>query len=507
MGDFRAFYCAARVASHGARSVSHRAPARRARRASAPRLFFAKNPGVTIPAPLPGYAIAALVPLSVLPFAAAATIWSLLLLAAWLACIVALCAVRTSAVGDRVGGVRAVAGCGIAAARRGRARRPRLHLPRRLLRVAGPACARPRSAGAGAMIEPHLGLPVCIALAVWMPATRVALAMAFGALAALSFAVLGAATNVEYFTSVLPAHALSELGRDTQFSLTAVLAGAGLAPGAAVRAGSLVVCGDDRRGDAAGGRLRAPNAQRRLCRLHSAGVCRVRRNVHSHHANSGSASRGGAARGLVHAEASRARGHRALTARDSVGVGDFARIGDRAAGPGGVSRLALLESERARDPVDRHRRRGGDLRAQLVGRGRTARGARRRARDRSAAGRGVVERVHAEELDQRVRHVDAAFADLVGSRLAAGLARAGGRMAPAPRARSRAGVRCRRVHVASDRCAALRRRRRAERRHRFSSLLLRGARAARRARTPITCSRFTTANAALPRPTTGRRRT
>ena len=38
---------------------------------------------------------------------------------------------------------------------------------------------------------------------------------------------------------MLPAHALSELTRDTQYSLSAVLAALGVAPGAAVKAGSI----------------------------------------------------------------------------------------------------------------------------------------------------------------------------------------------------------------------------------------------------------------------------
>lgn len=89
------------------------------------------------------------------------------------------------------------------------------------------------------MIEPHLGLPLCVALALWAPATRLTLAVAAVALAALSLVALGFPTNLEYFTSVLPAHALSEVARDTQFSLTAVLATLGAPQLLAVRAGML----------------------------------------------------------------------------------------------------------------------------------------------------------------------------------------------------------------------------------------------------------------------------
>ncbi len=101
---------------------------------------------------------------------------------------------------------------------------------------------RPRAAAicaAGAMIEPHLGLPVCVALGVWRPQTRFVLVLSLGALGALSLALIGPAANLEYFTSVLPAHALSEVTRDTQYSLTAVLSAAGVSQRVAVRVGML----------------------------------------------------------------------------------------------------------------------------------------------------------------------------------------------------------------------------------------------------------------------------
>ncbi|HKU81159.1 MAG TPA: hypothetical protein VJP76_03235, partial [Candidatus Tumulicola sp.] len=55
----------------------------------------------------------------------------------------------------------------------------------------------------------------------------------------LSVVTIGASANLEYLVSVLPAHALSEAARDTQFSLTSVLAALGANPATAIRAGSL----------------------------------------------------------------------------------------------------------------------------------------------------------------------------------------------------------------------------------------------------------------------------
>jgi hypothetical protein len=237
LGDFRAFYCAARVASHGA--DPYRAePLRSCEVGIGTTPFFQKNPGVTIPAPLPGYAIAALVPLALLPFAAAAVIWSLLLLIAWFACIATV---------TRFARISWESSLAIFALSLGMLSLPFGEVvPLALAFICLAAyCAADERYGAAAlmaaasMIEPHLGLPACIALAVWRPAARLPIALAWCALGALSFAVLGPATNLEYFASVLPAHALSELSRNTQLSLTAVLAAAGMAPAAAIRAGAI----------------------------------------------------------------------------------------------------------------------------------------------------------------------------------------------------------------------------------------------------------------------------
>jgi hypothetical protein len=237
MGDFRAFYCAARVTAQGANPYLAQ-PLRTCEIGVGRNLFFRKNPGVTIPAPLPGYALAALVPLGVLPFVIAATLWTTLLLCACAACILTLS--RFAGIEWQVAlAVFALSLCTIS-------------LPFGEVVPLALACicaaayvawhGRWRTAAlfaAGAMIEPHLGLPVCIALAVWAPATRLPLVLSLGVLAIVSLAVLGPATNFEYFTNVLPAHALSEATRDTQYSLTAVLFSLGAPESVALRMGLL----------------------------------------------------------------------------------------------------------------------------------------------------------------------------------------------------------------------------------------------------------------------------
>ena len=237
MGDFRAFYCAARVASHGANPY-YTEPLHSCEVAAGAKRFFEKNPGVTIPAPLPGYAIALLVPFSMLPFAAAASLWATLLLGTLSACVLALARVADVSwemalaafsialgaiclpFGEVVPIALACACMAAYCARRGN------------MRIAALLAA-------GAMVEPHLGLPVCVTLALWKPATRLALVLCFAALAALALLLLGPAANVEYLTGVLPAHALSEINRDTQYSLAAVLAALGAPAASAERAGML----------------------------------------------------------------------------------------------------------------------------------------------------------------------------------------------------------------------------------------------------------------------------
>jgi hypothetical protein len=236
-GDFRAFYCASRVASYG-HDPYRTQPLDTCENGLAPKAFFPKPAGVTIPAPLPGYAIAALMPFARLPFAIAATIWTLALLAAWIAGAIALS--RFARVPWELG--FAVLGLSLGV----------LSLPFGELTPVAIGCTclaayfaydgRWRAAAiasAATMIEPHLGLPICVALAIYAPASRLALAVCAAILAALSLVALGPAINVEYFTSVLPAHALSELTKDTQYSLSAVLAAFGMAPALALRAGIL----------------------------------------------------------------------------------------------------------------------------------------------------------------------------------------------------------------------------------------------------------------------------
>lgn len=265
MGDFRAFYCAARVAAQGGNPY-HAEPLRSCEVGLGTTRFFQKNPGVVIPAPLPGYVVGVLVPLASMPFPVACTLWLMLALLAWLACVVTLA--RFAGIPWEVGA--AVFGISLGALSLPFGEVVPLALGFICVAAYLASTGRTQAAAfvaAGSMVEPHLGLPVCVALGVWRSAARVPLAIAAGALAAISLVALGANVNLEYFANVLPAHALSELTRDTQYSLSAVLAALGLPAAAALRAGLIWYLAMMAAGILAGGALakRTGNAAFILC--------------------------------------------------------------------------------------------------------------------------------------------------------------------------------------------------------------------------------------------------
>jgi hypothetical protein len=91
--------------------------------------------------------------------------------------------------------------------------------------------------GAAAMIEPHVGLPICLGLFVWRARTRLTLLVCGAVLAAISVLTLGCAGTLEYLRVVLPAHALSEVPNIKQLSLTYVVHRLGAPDELAVRIG------------------------------------------------------------------------------------------------------------------------------------------------------------------------------------------------------------------------------------------------------------------------------
>lgn len=234
--DFVAFRCgAAAIVAHANPYVNQ--PLHSCEVRSSPE-FFTAYPNVTIPAPLPPYALAAFVPFTPLPFAVARALWwaILSLCALWIGDGVSrltgmtvlsasvTCAFAVLAPALVEGALAPLAiGCIVWAALALR--------ERRWNRAAVLLCA--------AMIEPHMSLPACAAAALFVPAMRLRLAAGAALAAAVCIAAVGPDVSLAYFTQVLPAHAASEVNNLAQESLTALLYHAGIAPPAALFAGAL----------------------------------------------------------------------------------------------------------------------------------------------------------------------------------------------------------------------------------------------------------------------------
>lgn len=233
-GDFRAFWCAGGAVLHGGdpyaatQLYACEAP-------STPFGLYHANDGVTLPAPLPGYALVPFAALALVPYPLACVLWlaALLLACVWAWRSIASLGVRNlddaiwvAAVplalvcvpfGELVP-IAIAAICASAAALRRAAPWTAL----------GCACA--------AMIEPHLGLPVLLALLV-PRTTRLPAVGAMLLLAALDAAV-SRSEAVLYFTHVLPQHALAELARGSQYGLAWILYASGLDHSLALSIGS-----------------------------------------------------------------------------------------------------------------------------------------------------------------------------------------------------------------------------------------------------------------------------
>ena len=232
--DVREVYCAGRVVL--ARADPYRVePLRTCLHAVEPR----DDPAWAVtPAPLPGYDFLAAAALSTLPYPVAKSAWEMTLVACVLVAALALARlVRRSdfvalavlmptvgflnlAYGEPTPLVVAALCVGALALERGA--------------VVLPACC----AGI-ALVEPHVGLPALLALAISMPRARWWATGVGISLGVASAAVLGLGANVAYVRVVLPLQALAEIAANDQYSLAHLLAVAGVAPKTAILLGSL----------------------------------------------------------------------------------------------------------------------------------------------------------------------------------------------------------------------------------------------------------------------------
>lgn len=222
--DFRAFYCAASIASAGRDPYLQEPLYSCEARQTATAMWRAKD-GVALPAPLPAYALAMFAPLAELPYLWAAALWSAVIVLAyactmfclrrltgfswWVLCFAILPA---SLMCISLGQIAPVSEAMLAAAA--------------LLLARGRGTAAGVLAGLS-FIEPHLALPSCAAMFFAAPACRKGFLFVGTGLLVLSLP-FGVPFTIEYFARVLPAHAAAEVWNVGQFSgtLAAHIAGA-----------------------------------------------------------------------------------------------------------------------------------------------------------------------------------------------------------------------------------------------------------------------------------------
>jgi hypothetical protein len=234
--DFLAFDCAAKVGASGADPYLAE-PLRSCERDALWESHIKIVPNLVVPAPLPPYALAIFSILSRLAFRAASGMWFALGLIALGATVVLLRkltnapilllavvllladAFASIPIGQLVPLVLcALCGVGLAL----RAERPAL----------AAALTLPL------MLEPHVGLPVALALFVWEPRARRPLLVVAAVLGVLSLSE-GFGRNFEYLRVVLPAQARGEgLEFGGQYSLSALLAALGVGASLALALGT-----------------------------------------------------------------------------------------------------------------------------------------------------------------------------------------------------------------------------------------------------------------------------
>ena len=229
--DTNAFYCGARALHSGADPYRfeplHSCEARN----------LTLNDNQVFPDPLPPYAIALWVPLSLLPFAQANALWLLLILAS--AVTIVWCVVRLTGIPFWL-----VGGCVFAdMLLEPLANGAMAPLPIALLCATAVALMRARFAFSAvllalACIQPHVALPAMLAAFILVPHVRAWLLVVAIAILMVA-AIVGGWLNVEYLTQVLPLHAVSEFGSSNQYSLSAVLHLLGVSDKVAVAVGGV----------------------------------------------------------------------------------------------------------------------------------------------------------------------------------------------------------------------------------------------------------------------------
>jgi hypothetical protein len=215
MGDFRAFYCAGELAR--AHAFNYDQPAIAPCESRPQPGFFTAGASTSVPAPLPGYAIALFEPLALLPFPAAAVLWGCITLG----CVLCACALVAA-----LGWMRIDAAIVLAAILTGAVIVP----PGELggvaflgLMLLAFGCERDLAPAriAGLLLlafEPQIAL-CSYAVLIWRSEYWRELFAAAVVLAAATLFAIGPQAAVAYVAGVLPAHVATELHRAQQYTI------------------------------------------------------------------------------------------------------------------------------------------------------------------------------------------------------------------------------------------------------------------------------------------------
>lgn len=189
------------------------------------------------PAPLPGYSLALFVVLGRLPYTTAWIVWCVVLIVSLAVAAVACARVTKIPIAVAFAGFAVIGGF----VNMFYAENVPVVLAALTLTAAFVKMERFFAAAICAsitLIEPHVGLAVCMATFFFVPKTRLPLLSCGLALAALSAAVLSPAENAEYLLRTLALQARAEIPALDQYSLTWLLHVAGVSDRAALFAGS-----------------------------------------------------------------------------------------------------------------------------------------------------------------------------------------------------------------------------------------------------------------------------
>jgi hypothetical protein len=237
LGDFRAFYCGGATLLHGDNPYTA-GPLLHCEQIPQPFGLHTARDRVDLPAPFPGYALAAFAIFALLPYPVAAAAWFVLLLA----CTAAACVFMARLCDRAPSGPLTLLAVAFSVAVI-----PYGELaPIVMAALTGGALAlrHGRSAAFVAALAviallPHVALPVFLALFIWNRAARLPVALLCAALAVLDAIAGGPQLAFSYFTRVLPNHAASEIGFITQYSMTWLAQGLGASDRVSLAAGNI----------------------------------------------------------------------------------------------------------------------------------------------------------------------------------------------------------------------------------------------------------------------------